>query len=60
MSQKRWELSLTDKNQRSAITQISGFFIVSPNGNHSRIILLPSYDILPVHHRLHQASLMYG
>lgn len=29
----RWELSLTDKNQRFAITQISGFLFLSPNGN---------------------------
>lgn len=59
MSQKRWELSLTDKNQRFAIAQISGFLFLSPNGN-PYFILLPSYDIRPVHRRLHQVSLMYG
>ena len=33
MSHKRWELSLTDKNQRFAIAQISGFLFLSPSGN---------------------------
>ena len=59
MSQKRWELSLTDKNQRFAIAQISGFLFYLLMEIRI-IILLPSYDILPVHHRLHQVSLMYG